>query len=506
MTEIRPAQRSQEIELKLALPGQDIRELTRKLKNAPPMVGQRARKQSLLNTYFDTPDQKLHQMQIALRVRQIASGKGHVWLQTLKTNGGGDSALSKRGEWEVAIGSSGLSVDALANTPWQDIDPDGSLFLELAPCFTTRFERTSWEVQDERGSVIAVSLDIGQIEAGERHAPICELELELLSGIPASLFDVAGNISQIVAVIPASQSKSERGHALALGTTDMPQHSRPPRLAAVQAADEAATLVLREVFSQFTQNLELILVTDNPEVVHQARVGWRRLKTALRFFSPLLQAAPMPDLSPMRPMLTAMGYLRDLDVMMAGTLPTIERPYVAADEARQIIWGHFEAVLVKAAQAARTEVRQAIRDPAVGSALLAMTRFIEDRAEADEKESGRESAPVGVKPWAERRVEKLREKLKLALKNCVDADDRHRARILAKRLRYSIEAMQTVLPKQRARRWLKRATSIQNEIGTSRDLQRSIRIADDLGADPGLLEFLRGFGLGTEQGQDRLRF
>lgn len=65
------------------------------------------------------------------------------------------------------------------------------------------------------GAAIEVALDVGVIAADGRTAPVCELELELLSGAPEALFRLAGQIARRVAVLPLSASKAQRGFALA---------------------------------------------------------------------------------------------------------------------------------------------------------------------------------------------------------------------------------------------------------------------------------------------------
>ena len=139
-------EKSQEIELKLTLPYSDRDSLVRMLRKTAPLARRKAVHHNLLSIYYDTPDQDLRKKRIALRVRQIDSSTGPVWIQTLKTGGLSGSALTLRGEWEEKIHDSDLSIDALEATPWREIDPDGTIFQALAPCFTTRFERTSGRV------------------------------------------------------------------------------------------------------------------------------------------------------------------------------------------------------------------------------------------------------------------------------------------------------------------------------------------------------------------------
>ena len=171
----RPAPQPQEIELKLALPTAHPSGLAKLLAHTPVLARRKPVQLHLHNIYFDTPEQHLHQQRIALRLRRKGSDAKPEWLQTLKMGGRSDSALSQRGEWEVGVPGAELSWRALEATPWQDLDADGALFGALAPCLVTTFTRTLWQVRRRGGSVVEVALDIGQVTAGGKSTPICEL-------------------------------------------------------------------------------------------------------------------------------------------------------------------------------------------------------------------------------------------------------------------------------------------------------------------------------------------
>ena len=168
-----PPQKSQELELKLTLPYANQDELARLISKSAPLTRRKSTTQRLLSVYYDTPEQHLRKKRIALRVRQVDSSSGPVWIQTLKTGGASGSALSLRGEWEAPVQNSDVSSAALEATPWREIDPDGTIFQALVPCFSTRFDRTSWLIRTKDHSLVEVALDIGQIESDHQVAPIC---------------------------------------------------------------------------------------------------------------------------------------------------------------------------------------------------------------------------------------------------------------------------------------------------------------------------------------------
>src|SRR3546814_10022518 len=57
----------------------------------------------------------------------------------------------------------------------------------ITPVFEVRIERRTWIIS-EGGATIELVLDSGEVVAGERTSPICEIELELKQGDPGALF------------------------------------------------------------------------------------------------------------------------------------------------------------------------------------------------------------------------------------------------------------------------------------------------------------------------------
>lgn len=494
-----PVPRPEEIELKLALPTSDPHGLARRLARTPVLARRKPTQQPLHNIYYDTPGQELHEERVALRLRRVGSSTSPQWLQTLKMGGRGDSALSHRGEWEVPLAGAELSRDALEATPWPEFDPDGSRFDALAPCLVTAFERTSWTVRQRGGTVVEVSLDIGQIVAGDHCAPLRELELELVAGKPAALFEVAQQIARSVAVLPLNVSKAERGYALLQDRVNQPLRARPPALAAGMALPLAAQSVLREMFCQFTSNLALLAQSDDPEVLHQARVGWRRFRSAVRLFKPALAADRLPDWQALAPLLAFIGELRDIDVARTDTLPSLADAYRAGNAQRTKKWQAMLHALSDAARIQRKAVAHALEVPAVGATLLAITQWLEDLPRQEGPANHAADEPrLTLRRWARQRVERLHRNMLRALADTAHPESQHRARILAKRLRYAIEALQPLLPGRQTKRWLPQAKKLQADIGTTRDLQQASVLAVRLEIDPGLAEFLRGVAVGRE--------
>jgi inorganic triphosphatase YgiF len=487
-------QNQQEVELKLALLSTPLATLVKRLAQGQALRRHQPSSQLVHNIYYDTPAQNLRQQSVALRIRRIGGKAQHQWLQTLKTAGRSDSALSRRGEWEVPVASAKLSLSALKSTPWKTVDPDGQIFPALAPMFVTTFKRTSWLVPGVDGSLMEVSLDIGRIVAGPKSVPICELELELMAGQPAALFELAHQISRTMAVLPLNASKAARGYALINDSLSQPLSASPPKLSGDLSLTAAAVCVLREMWNQFSTNLNTLGHSDDPEVVHQARVGWRRFRSALRLFNPVLNVERMPSWEALQPLLITLSELRDIDVARLEILPTLADVYSAGDSQRMDAWQSMMNALLLAGKQHRRAVRKALQDPKVGSTLLLAAQWLEELASLTGPFNQKTKHGEHLQSWARRRIAHLHDELKGASKN--SSSSAHRVRIQAKRLRYAVAALQNLLPKRRAERWYRQAASLQLSLGAARDLAQAGAVVARLNVDPGLAEFLRGFAIG----------
>lgn len=498
-----PPHASAEIELKLALPGADAKTIAAQLAALPQLAPLPPTEQKLRNVYYDTPAQDLRRHRATLRLRSLRQGTGKPrWLQTFKTAGESTAALSRRGEWEAAVHEGKLDPIALQGTPWPTLDRDGALLPQLAPCFETETTRTLRLFTGEDGSRIEVALDVGSVRAGQQRVGLCELELELLKGSPDALFALAGYIAEHLAVLPSPVSKAERGWRLVDGTLQQPRRARRLELADDTPVPLAAQTVLAEMLGQFVENLGGIVDSDGPELVHQARVGWRRWRSALWLFKPLLtDTHPAPDTAPLRPLLNALGAMRDLDVAALESLPQWSDAYVAGDAERAQQWQAMEAAVTAERRIRRAGLLAALASPGTGQALLTLERWLHALPQAT---STPELAARGIADWAAGRTRRLHSRLAAELEEMATADldtaegleHQHNVRLLAKRTRYVLEALRTVLPKEHTRRWQAQASELQTSIGTARDLMLLSSLLEPLGIHPGILGFLRGVAAG----------
>jgi len=486
-----------EIELKLALAQDPGANLVHSLARTPLLAGNKPQRLLLHNVYYDTPDHQLLQRGMVLRLRRVGTGARVRWLQTLKTGDRGDSALSRRGEWESPVAGPQLSVALLQTTPWAEMDPHGLVYAQLQPCFSTEFARTRWTLPWADGNVVEVALDLGRVVAGPRHRAIREFELELKAGQASCLFDVAHQLAQVVAVIPSGTSKSERGYALAgaapaTGSTG---------LLVPQTLEALAQTVLQGAFLQFTSHLLALHADDDPEQVHQARVAWRRLRSARRLFGPILRP-PYPLLpNALQPLLDRLGAVRDMDVARTESLPRVATAYSAGDPLRARQWQQMLGRLQRAGTKLRKDLLQALDDPATGQALLRMTQWLDALAAPKSPDAANAPAVAAESPraWALRKMRAWRRKLRTASASTDDTVRLHQVRILAKRLRYGIDALRPLLPTRRAKRWHALATRLQSGIGLQRDAMLAATLVEGPGRSTPIAEYLRGHLAGVTE-------
>ena len=329
-----PKAAPQEVELKLHLPADAVRGLLRHPALAALRRGS-TRRQRLVSVYCDTPDGHLARAGVGLRLRR---SHGH-WLQTLKgpARGGAAAGLAVRDEFEWPLAGPASRLPALdlgriAETPWSEVVARALRKAPLGPRFTTDFMRTTIPLGFADGTTAMLCIDRGNIVAsgaGEVGAepprvPISELEVELGEGDPARLFELVIALVDDLPLRVETQSKAARGFALVEAHASVPVHAEAAAIASEASTGEALGAFLGSCIDQIAANRDGLLASEDPEWIHQMRVGVRRLRSALD----LLRDLPLPvPIDPLRDearwLGSALGPARDLDVFAAQTLPML---------------------------------------------------------------------------------------------------------------------------------------------------------------------------------------
>ena len=241
---------AQEIELKFYVHPDSVETLRNHLHS---LTDDRVAPTQLLNIYYETADNWLRRHDMGLRIR----GFDGQYEMTMKIAGRVVGGLHQRPEYNIALDKPELD---LARFP-QEVWPDGALPEDLQaqtqPLFSTDFYREKWLVNVGE-SRIEIGLDLGEVKAGELAEPICELELELLSGDPADILKLARQLVTQSGLRQGSLSKAARGYHLAQGNAE--RHRRPTPILKVQpkaTTEQAFTAALELGLSQWQYHEEL---------------------------------------------------------------------------------------------------------------------------------------------------------------------------------------------------------------------------------------------------------
>ena len=418
-------------------------------------------------TYFDTADHALRRAGFGLRVRDGEGGRK----QTLKSATAG--GIFARGEWETAIAGPGPDSEALAATPAAGL-LDGQA---LTPVFTTRVERIVRMIR-QGDSVIEAVIDRGELVAQGTSAAVCELELELKSGPPSALFDLARQLADRVPLRLSLVSKAERGYGLVV-----PVEAGPPRRAAAalnpgMTVEQALQAIGREDLSHLCAAVEALRERPGPEGVHQLRVAIRRLRALLKTFKAL---AGDPEARALDAALDALAAeldaARELDVFIAE----IWRPASEADTSPAM--ADLGRALLAAQARAYLRMEAALEGPAARALLLEAAAWLE----AGPWSGDPALAALRNSPAAAFASALLDHRLHVVLKRgaaleTMDPAARHRLRLKAKVLRYAVEDLGGLFPDhpKRTARLLEAVKALQDALGALNDQARAGALAQEV--------------------------
>jgi inorganic triphosphatase YgiF len=268
---------------------------------------------TLHSIYFDTPDQRLRHAGISLRIW----ADGTSWMQRVNVDGPAANGLDHPAEFVVHRAEPDLGV----------ID-DVKLRRKLArlirgsvlePAFETVVKRTTHHLRTEKGDLELV-LDEGVVRSGTAEKPICDAELELKSGSASELLETATKLFANEPVRLAKASTAERGYDLIFGRSDastQPQSAQSVVVVKGATCRDALALFVESAGRQILANRRAVLETDDPEGVHQLRIGLRRLRSALYAFRPLIDVDATRDMDRhAKAVARAVGALRDADIFI----------------------------------------------------------------------------------------------------------------------------------------------------------------------------------------------
>jgi triphosphatase len=420
-----------------------------------------SKERELLSVYYDTPDDRLREAGVFLRVRSTGTG----YVQTIKT-ARAESEFLERREWECDLPTRAFDLSAAEGTALEPLLSD-TVRAALGPRFETRFLRRTFLIEDG-GSLIEVAVDQGDIVAGEASARICELELELRSGSAARLFGLAKQFAETIPLTLSVKTKAERGFDLLDGGEPEFEKALPVDIPPDETCANAFRIAARNCLRQILVNLPGTRA-GKPESLHQMRVGIRRMRAAVLLFGDVVDGPHRRQIAAeLKWIGNQLGHARDLDVFNSD----IVGPH-RAEYPEDPGWKAVEGRVREARQVAQKAAVEATGSARFRTALLNLGAWIEF---GDWTGNDNRLAAEPVADYAASKLSRLRRTLVKKGKNLpkLSVAERHKVRILAKRMRYGSEFFGATFPgkrqAKRCRRALAALASLQDSLGTLNDI------------------------------------
>jgi triphosphatase len=466
------ARGSKEIELKLEFDPADAQ----RIKSDPLLEAESVgppEAQHLVSVYFDTANLALSKAGVFLRVREV----GGRYLQTVKAMES-KADLIERFEWEQEVSGPSPDLSVVDGTPLHEVLTRARR-ASLYPLFETRMQRTLRRVA-RAGSEIEVAVDEGEIVAGKRRVPVSEVELELKEGSAAELFSLARALAEVLPLRLAIKTKSERGFELLSKADHAVEKASEVDIKPDVTAAEAFRAIARSCLRQIIVN-EPAVVAGHAEALHQMRVGLRRLRAAISIFADVVANGDLDRVKAELKWITQeLGPARDLDVFAADVLAPLQKAH-PRDAGVGVAQRDFE----ERRKAAYDRATDSLRSERFRKDLLALAAWIEVGDWASS-----EAAREPITERARKELARLRKGVKKRGSDLrhVSAQERHRLRIRAKRLRYATEFFAKTFPGEGN---LKRRDEL---LAALKDLQDALGGLNDLETRHGLMNGTGGEG------------
>ncbi len=462
---------ARELELKVALTGPEMDRL-----QAHPVLMQLAigdpASHQLRSVYFDTLDRRLHERGLSLRLRRV----GEDWVQTVKCETGVHSGVSHPVELEAAVEGPAPNVAAI---------PDKAVRKQvkrlvgkeiLVPLFETVVQRTARRLRVPEGAEIEVALDKGVVRDAEGAKDLCEAELELKTGHPDALVQVAEALFADETIRFVEASKANSGYRLSErdeGEKLQPLKASTPQIDGTQTCGEAFREICRAATDQILHNWAVVLQSNDPEGTHQMRIGVRRLRSALKILRPVLDGEGLRAVEQdARDLARLLSELRDADALASDVVG----PAAATRESDADF-----AALKDALARTRTTRRENVRAELKGRPWSSLQVKLAMLPECIDRLAGEEAAKALARPMGKVVSKGLAKRWRRVVNSGrrldeLSAMERHEMRKDLKTLRYSIELVAPIYRRKDVRRFTAKLRELQDMFGYLNDVEMAEKL------------------------------
>ncbi len=280
------------------------------------------------------------------------------------------------------------------------------------------------------------------------------------------------------AISPQLRKRLESLHPMQQEEGIQPLRAEVILLEEQASVHSAAQHILLNCLSQMVGNEAAVLYLDDPEGVHQMRIGLRRLRAAFKLFRKSIpRRIVAPQLESFSRLLELLGEARDWDVFIEESLLPIRRE-MDNDTLVPLI---FEAN-GKRAQIYRS-LRSLFYQQQYNQNLLTLVQWVENGGwltMVEEKQQHLLQQPVA--DFAHARLQQQHQKIvgyDQALE-WMGAEQLHQLRIEIKKQRYAAEFLHSLYRKRQTRPYQQRLKRLQDSLGIVNDITTAHRLLERL--------------------------
>lgn len=419
--------------------------------------GARTRRRETIDldaTYFDTPDLRLGRRGITLRHRR--RGPRETWTVKLPA-----------GEAAIHGGTSRSEIDVTA--PIGEVPAELALLVaahvrtaplvRVARLMTVR-RRTTVDGPDGLPLAEVDDDEVSVMDGGRVAARFRELEVEIAPDAPPAVAEAVVERLRRNGADPAGPLPKV---AKAVGPRFLdPPEAAPFVLPHGPTAAEVVMAAIRASVGRILDHHAMAVLGDDPEGVHQMRVGARRLRSDLRTFGPLLHrdvTDPLRD--ELRWLGSVLGDVRDPDVLG-------ERIRAAIDDSLDPVDRESAAAILDRLAAERDAAVVRLHETLGSDRYLELLDALVELGEAPPVRSAARWPASDVVPDLVKAPWKALRKEVAALGDDPSDAALHEVRKRAKQLRYAAEAVAPVVGKP-ARKAARGAKRVQELLGEHQD-------------------------------------
>ena len=430
----------------------------------------------LIDTYYDTSDWMIFRAGFALRMRSERAGAAHERTEvTLKSLSAAHDGLARRTEFSERIAGADMNA-VLATT-----NGIGERIRELVgerplmPLFKANTRRERQQLL-EAGSELAlaeVDLDETVIEAPSGASQrLKRVEVECINATPAALEPFVRQLRDAARLEPVERSKFRAGLEAAGLHPSGQLDAASLEISASQPFAVTQFALLQRYFAAMLE-MEPLVRIGSADAVHEMRVAARHLDVLLRQFSGYGPRWAVASRGTLRSLIKALGAMRDCDV--------------------QLEYLHTQAAALRGADRAAIEP---LRDRLTRQRIHARARLLHTLDSSRTRswvahwldqlrlgtDSGARARAATTASVARQLIRSAADKLRKRADRLNDdstADDFHKVRIRAKRLRYTVDGFSSLYGGA-APEFLAALAKLQHVLGEYRDSTVRAKLFADL--------------------------